>query len=140
MLRPLVPVLAALCVVLSACGPDEGDLWDGDTAALAGTWRARDDEPQGRPWLLMDPSEVYRVLVESGSQAIEVERGSFTVEGGRLIRVSTRNINPHLVGERTENGVYRVTDEELVLEPEDPGGAQIFYLRVAAPPEYRALP
>jgi hypothetical protein len=142
MRRPLVPILAALCLVAVACGPDGagGDIWDGDPSELAGTWRARDAEPQGRSYLILELSGVYREIVESGTQAIEVDRGSYSVEDGFLIRVTTRNINPHRVGGRVDNGIYRVTADELVLDPEVPGGAQQFYARVAAPPAYRALP
>jgi len=142
MRRPLVPVLAALCLLSVACDPDDagGDLWEGNPTDLAGAWRARDAEPQGRSYLLIELSGVYRELVESAGEAIEVDRGSYILEGGFLVRVTTRNINPHRVGARVENGIYRVTASELVLEPEEPGGAQRYYNRVAAPPEYRALP
>lgn len=150
-MKRTVPIVAVVWMALSGlalsglvagCEPDagSGDLWDGDRSELAGAWRSRDLEPEGRPYLVLDLSGVYRVVVESATQAIEVDRGSYDLDRGVLVRVSTRNLNPHEVGARTENGIYRVTADELVLDPSHSDGKQLFYTRVAAPPSFRALP
>lgn len=135
-------LLAAVALLTSACGPEQtaGDSWDGDPADLAGIWRSRDVEPEGRPYLVLELSGVFRVIVETETRAIEVDRGSYEVDGGVLVRLTTRALDPHMVGTQTRNGVYRVTAEELVLEPSRSEGRQQFYARVSTLPEYRELP
>ena len=133
--------LCTLCLAAAACGPEDatGDLWQGDASELVGSWRDRDRREQGREYLVFDLSGVYRVVLDTPTEALETERGSYQVEDGVLIRRPTRHIDPSQVGRARENGIYAADESEIVLEPSDPGGAQTFLERVSAVPAFNEL-